>query len=243
MFVSRLLTQSFNFKPIGYAKTIFKQKAGTPRQPTLTNAPTVIDTTSYNTESTNLGPALEKLTDFSHCWIIFVFHKNDLSTHQITLPHNQSRKTAKPSLKTKVSPPRLNGEKVGIFASRTPHRPNPIGMSLCKIDKVRNGKLFLKNSDLLDGTPILDIKPYITAYDKPEKNIDIIEPEYVKTGNFKELTVEFDEQVLEKVSKLKFELFETKDEFMEVLSDVLQHDPRSVYRKTHTPEKLFSFAP
>ena len=65
-----------------------------------------------------------------------------------------------------MKPPRLNGGKVGVFASRSPHRPNPIGLSLAKIDDIRGSTLFLSGIDILDGTPIIDIKPYIPTYDR-----------------------------------------------------------------------------
>jgi hypothetical protein len=67
----------------------------------------------------------------------------------------------------KVKPPRMGGEKRGVFATRSPHRPCPIGLSLVKIDRVVNDTLHISGVDLVDGTPVLDIKPYIPAYDNP----------------------------------------------------------------------------
>ena len=82
--------------------------------------------------------------------IIFVFHKN---TNKV--------------VKAKVQPPRLDGAKVGVFASRSPHRPNPIGLTLAKLDAIVGNTLFLSGIDVLDGTPVLDVKPYVPDYDKP----------------------------------------------------------------------------
>ena len=70
-------------------------------------------------------------------------------------------------VKAKVKPPRMGGEKRGVFATRSPHRPCPIGLSLVKIDRVVNDTLHISGVDLVDGTPVLDIKPYIPAYDNP----------------------------------------------------------------------------
>ena len=69
--------------------------------------------------------------------------------------------------KAKVQPPRCGGEKRGVFATRSPHRPCPIGLSLVKIDRIVKDTIYLSGVDLVDGTPVLDIKPYIPAYDNP----------------------------------------------------------------------------
>lgn len=82
--------------------------------------------------------------------ILFHFHKND-STH----------------IRAKVSPPRLNGIKTGVFATRSPHRPSPIGLSLVKIDRVMDNTIYFSGVDMVDQTPVLDIKPYIPQYDSP----------------------------------------------------------------------------
>ncbi|KAL5007711.1 hypothetical protein ScPMuIL_016517 [Solemya velum] len=126
-------------EPIGYIKSPFQFKNGTPRQPTVcrqARGTLTIDRHVFN----NPEHSLEGLGEFSHIWIIFIFHKNNNAY-----------------TKAKVRPPRLNGQKVGLFASRSPYRPNPIGAT---ID--------LSGIDLLDGTPVLDVKPYIPEYDSPQ---------------------------------------------------------------------------
>jgi tRNA-Thr(GGU) m(6)t(6)A37 methyltransferase TsaA len=102
----------------------------------------------------DIKTALRRIEEFSHLWIIFVFHD-----------HGGNK--WKPSIR----PPRLGGsEKVGVLASRSPHRPNPIGISAVKIEKVdldaKGGpEIFVSGLDLIDGTPVLDIKPYIPYAD------------------------------------------------------------------------------
>lgn len=86
---------------------------------------------------------------------MFLFHKNTNKT-----------------VKAKVKPPRLDGAKVGVFASRSPHRPNPIGLTLAKLDAIVGNTLYLSAIDLLDGTPVLDIKPYVPDYDKPPNLVE-----------------------------------------------------------------------
>jgi tRNA (adenine37-N6)-methyltransferase len=68
-------------------------------------------------------------------------------------------------LKGKIKPPRLNGETRGVLATRTPHRPNPLGLSLCRVDSLQDRFLVLRGVDLVDGTPVLDIKPYVPFAD------------------------------------------------------------------------------
>ena len=93
----------------------------------------------------NFEQALSHLEGFSHVWLLFQFHKND-------------------HWKPMVRPPRGN-HKVGVFASRTPYRPNSIGMSCVRLGAIRGLRIDVHDHDLLDGTPILDIKPYIPYAD------------------------------------------------------------------------------
>lgn len=98
--------------------------------------------------------SLDGLASFSHCWLIFVFHANT----------NAHKDTS--SFKAKIRPPRMKGKSVGVFATRSPHRPNNIGLSTACIESVKNGCLLLSSIDLIDGTPILDVKPYVVGYDR-----------------------------------------------------------------------------
>ena len=134
----------FSFTPIGYLATPFPDKFGIPRQPRLA--------TQATGELKLLAPfdraeAVRGLEAFSHVWLTFVFH------------HTQGEWSPT------VRPPRLGGNKrVGVFASRSPFRPNPIGLSLVElagITTVDGIVLKFRGVDLVDGTPILDIKPYI----------------------------------------------------------------------------------
>ena len=142
---------TFEFRAIGTVRSPFKDKFGIPRQPGLVKeARGVIkinDDPDYKT-------ALRSLDEFSHIWVVFVFHEH-------------GGKKWKPSIR----PPRLGGNvKVGTLASRSPHRPNPIGISAVALERVdfdaKGGpELYVTGIDLLDGTPVLDIKPYIPYAD------------------------------------------------------------------------------
>lgn len=142
---------AITFKPIGIIRTEFPEKRAVPRQPAVCSKLTgyiELNKDVFN----NPEHSLDRLSDFSHLWIIYHFHKND--THA----------------KAKVAPPRLGGERVGIFSTRSPHRPCPIGLSLVEIDRIDVCRIYFRGTDMIDGTPILDIKPYIPRYDSPIRN-------------------------------------------------------------------------
>jgi len=91
---------------------------------------------------------IKELHQFEYVNILFLFHRNESCENSL-----------------KVQLPWLNGESIGVFASRTPHRPNPIGLSVAKVLKVEDNRIFLDSIDVFDGTPVLDIKPYMHALD------------------------------------------------------------------------------
>jgi len=138
------------FQPIGIIRSCFPEKFGIPRQPGLVKEATA---TLELLPPYDRIEALEGLEAFSHLWLIFVFHAS-------------LKETWKPT----VRPPRLGGNKrVGVFASRSMFRPNPIGLSVVELERVdttaEQPRIFLKGVDLLDGTPVLDIKPYLPYVD------------------------------------------------------------------------------
>lgn len=92
--------------------------------------------------------ALSDLAGFERIWVIFKFHLNQ-------------------TWRPKVAPPVITpvGRKVGVFASRSPHRPNPVGLSCVELVKIEKNRIYIKNFDMLDGTPVFDIKPYIPKAD------------------------------------------------------------------------------
>ncbi|NP_001089297.1 uncharacterized protein LOC734345 [Xenopus laevis] len=139
--------------PIGYIESCFMTKNGTPRQPSvcsLSRGCLRISKSVFN----NPEHSLIGLEQFSHVWIVFVFHKN-----------------GRLSCKAKVQPPRLNGAKTGVFSTRSPHRPNAIGLTLVRLEKVEGSTLYLSGIDIIHGTPVVDIKPYIPEYDSPQPTI------------------------------------------------------------------------
>ncbi|XP_034044380.1 tRNA (adenine(37)-N6)-methyltransferase [Thalassophryne amazonica] len=136
--------------PIGYMSSSFSVKNGTPRQPSIC-APSRAELRIQKSVFNNPEHALVGLEQYSHIWIIFLFHKNG---HM--------------SYKAKVKPPRLNGQRVGVYSTRSPHRPNALGLTLAKVDRIDGDTIHLSDVDMIAGTPVLDIKPYIPEYDSPQ---------------------------------------------------------------------------
>ncbi|MBM7059801.1 tRNA (N6-threonylcarbamoyladenosine(37)-N6)-methyltransferase TrmO [Pseudomonas sp. UL073] len=137
---------SYSVTPIGFVRSCFKEKFAIPRQPQLAPAARgVLELVA----PFDRAEAIEGLEQVSHVWLLFLFHQ---------------ALEDKPRLK--VRPPRLGGnQSMGVFATRATHRPNGIGQSVVRLDKVEPGRLWLSGIDLLDGTPVLDIKPYVPYAD------------------------------------------------------------------------------
>lgn len=139
---------SIELNPIGWLRADFHQKFGVPRQGSL--APNSRASVELAPEWKGRG-IFAGLSGFSHVWVISHLH---LSVN--------TRKRGK------VHPPRLQGAKIGIMASRSPHRPNPIGLTLAQIVKCEGDELILAGVDLVHDTPVLDLKPYLAEADRPE---------------------------------------------------------------------------
>lgn len=128
--------------PIGVVHSPFTEKMQAPRQP---NTPQAADGTVELYSGRDFEHALEDLTTFRYIWLIFWFDQSE-------------------GWRPKVLPPRSEKRR-GLFATRSPHRPNPIGMSLVELTGIDGLVLSVKGLDLLEGTPVLDIKPYIPYAD------------------------------------------------------------------------------
>ncbi|XP_068464095.1 uncharacterized protein [Phaseolus vulgaris] len=128
--------------PIGIVHSCFSTRNGTPRQPLL--VPLARACLVFNT--TRVPPAsLEGLEEYSHCWILYVFHLN-------TDLEKLWKHPSKSGFKAKVRVPRLKGGRKGVFATRSPHRPCPIGLTVAKVEAVQGNMVLLSGVDLVDGT-------------------------------------------------------------------------------------------
>lgn len=151
---------------LGLIQTPFMKRMGTPRQGGLvpsSRAFLELDSSKFAIE------LLDGLDQYSHCWLIFSFHANTDTHKNISGSSNSSgnihNKKKNFKQKTKIKPPRAPKEvgKVGMLATRSPHRVNPLGLSLVEVDyldKVKK-RLYFKGIDLVNGTPIYDVKPFV----------------------------------------------------------------------------------
>ena len=148
------MTTDLTLRPIAHIRSVFPSKFGIPRQSGLTET---LRSEIVFDEAFRSPQALRGLSDFSHLWIIWGFSENVESGWSPT-----------------VRPPRLGGnQRMGVFATRSPFRPNPLGLSSVKIEAIRTDPrsgtvISVWGADLMDGTPIYDIKPYIPADCHPD---------------------------------------------------------------------------
>lgn len=187
-------------EPIAYIKTDFKEKFGIPRQ--SGRAPALVGRIIFEKDF-GTDDAIRGLEDFSHIWLIFGFSQAQ-HNHNLT-----------------VRPPRLGGNtRMGVFATRSPFRPNSLGMSAIRLDKIEKDEngvntLVVSGIDMLDKTPIYDIKPYIPYADC----IKDAKGSYADEMCSHSLKVEIDDSVLSKIC------LDKRSAIIQCLSD----DPRPSY--------------
>lgn len=197
-------------KTIAKIKSGFPTKFGIPRQSNLIDG--IISKIIFEPEYRN-PDAIRGLEGFSHLWLIWKFSDS------------------KESNSLTVRPPRLGGNtRMGVFATRSPFRPNPIGLSCVRIVKIEQDKnlgpvIYVSSADLMDGTPIYDIKPYLPnidsipdakggfAQDVKDYSLEVIIPDYIKN--------KYDEK------------------YISVVTQILSNDPRPSYQ--NDPDRIYAF--
>lgn len=201
---------------IATVRTPFAQKFAIPRQPNLVTE--AIGHVEF-TGKFNDPNFLRQIEEFSHLWLLFLFHA-----------------TADQGWSPTVQPPRLGGkERVGVFASRSPFRPNPIGMSVVRNLGIEEGdnKLILRvgGVDMLDGTPIIDIKPYVVYAD----SLPDARSGFASTAPGHQCEVRFT-----KIASQKLPGLETLYPGLETLiRSVLSQDPRPAWRASKADDKQY----
>ncbi|TBU83490.1 tRNA (N6-threonylcarbamoyladenosine(37)-N6)-methyltransferase TrmO [Pseudomonas daroniae] len=202
---------SYQVSPIGYVRSCFKEKFAIPRQPQLAPAARGVLELCAPFDQ---GDALQGLEEVSHVWLLFLFHQ---------------ALEDKPRLK--VRPPRLGGNRaIGVFATRATHRPNGIGQSVVRLDRVESGRLWLSGIDLLDGTPVLDIKPYVPYADSvPDAHNHIAAQAPVR------IEVQWQDSALAQAREHGLRLNEP---LVELIEQCLAQDPRPAYQQPQ-PERRY----
>lgn len=195
-------------KPVAFYKGPFGSKFGIPRQSSLVEG---VEGRIVFTPEYRVREALRGIEGFSHLWLLWGFSAN---------------KEAKGEWQPTVRPPRLGGNTaMGVWATRSPYRPNPIGLSCVKLLRVEKLELVVGGADLMDGTPIFDIKPYVAyadcipdavsgfAAEAPGKKLDVFIPEELPLNEAQR----------------------------KVLEEVLALDPRPAYQEKPEKEYVMPF--
>ena len=198
-------------KTIATIRNDFTTKFGVPRQPGL--VPEVQSTIVFEPEY-RVAEALRGIEGYSHLWVIWRFHQAEREDWSPT-----------------VRPPRLGGNtRVGVFATRSPYRPNPIGLSVVRLEAVERDEqlgvvLRVSGADMVDGTPVLDIKPYLPYADC----VPDAAGGFTQTAEKRQVEVVCPERWLNAVPPEK----------RDALLGMLRQDPRPAYQ--HDPERVYGF--
>jgi len=171
--------------------------------------------------------AFDCIENFDYVWIIYVFHLN------------------KHFGKAKISPPKYEGKKLGVFATRSPHRYNPVGLTLAKIEKIEKNEILISSVDMISGTPVIDIKPY---HHLESLDIEKIKyPHWIKsqTSEDKKAFVEFSENSINNLKSIlenhKLIFYDKYEDIYELIKGVLEIDTHSKYTQNKKDTTLYAF--
>ena len=218
---------------IAHARNGFSQKFGIPRQ---SREDSCIETHIIFTPACRVREALRGIEDYSHLWLLWGFHK----AYPHPLPEGKGEEGdeamrqeagGKDSWSPTVRPPRLGGNKrMGVFATRSPFRPNPIGLTSVKLLRVEetsdNGLvLVVSGADLLDGTPIYDIKPYLVFSDSHPQ----------AQSGFAEATQDYRLEV--QIADDLLQAIQHQNCPWDAIQEILSQDPRPAYQ--NDPERVY----
>lgn len=210
--------KDYTIKPIARIRTDFADKFGIPRQAGL--VPELTARILFEPEYRDAN-AVKGLETYSHLWLIWQFS---------TVAEERAAHPEAPQWRPTVRPPRLGGNtRLGVFATRSPYRPNALGLSCVQLEKVAPSTpegpvIFVRGADLLDNTPIFDIKPYLPYVDAHPDAIG----GFTDTAKHYTLAVDFPPHLLKTIPAEK----------QAALLGVLRSDPRPAYQ--HDPQRVYS---
>ena len=221
---------TYTFNSIGTLISCFPEKFSSPRQGNLlelTRGKIVIKK-NFDMHS------FDGIENFTYIWVVYVFHLNQ------------------GFVGSKVIPPKYpgndNNKKLGIFATRTPHRYNPIGLTLCKFDKIKGREIFISCVDMITGTPILDIKPYhhLESVNVFAPNIKYAQWIY-NSCQAEKCKVEIKEKAIKNIEDIlkdkekELLFYDKKEDLIKLIQGVLEIDPHSKYTHKLEGNLLYGF--
>lgn len=210
---------TFSIEPIGVIRSPYQQKFAVPRQPGLVTA--AYAEIHLQGDYAN-ADSVRGLTEFSHIWVLFIFHE-----------------TVAAGWQPLVRPPRLGGNsRKGVFATRATYRPNGIGMSVVKLDSVQANDqgviIRVCGADWVNGTPVIDIKPYLPYAD----SIPHAGGGFADARPHTELTTVFSATAEQQLQLLQAQY----PELRLLISQVLNQDPRPAYKKVSHQQKVYGMS-
>ena len=213
---------------IAYARNGHTDKFGIPRQ---SREGSPIETRIVFEPEYAMPEALRGIEGFSHLWLVWGFSENERTKDE------DERKNWSPT----VRPPRLGGNKrMGVFATRSPFRPNPLGLSSVRLLRVERGELVVAGADLLDGTPIYDVKPYLSFSDShPDAKNGFAE----ETKDY-QLEVIFSQDITSKTTH-EYPLNDPSvpnEKILREIAYILAQDPRPAYQDDPDREYKIDYA-
>jgi tRNA-Thr(GGU) m(6)t(6)A37 methyltransferase TsaA len=207
--------ENTSLSPVAFAKTDFPQKFGIPKQPLMVEN---LYAELHFKKEFSRPEFFEGLEKGQAIWAIFLFHLHGSY------------------LKATIRPPALGGKvRHGIFSTRSPHRPNPIGLSLLIFENLTYEKtgaiMKVKGADFTDGTPILDIKPYLSDFDRPNE-LTLAPLHWAQKNQKAPLIIKWDELALNSLNNLAM------TEHKKLIEDILKLDPRPTSQRDQA-DKIF----
>jgi len=208
---------TFTFEAVGVIHSPYKEKFAVPRQPGLVPAAEAV---LELLPPYNQPEAVRGLEGYSHLWLVFIFNQ-----------------TMAQGWRPTVRPPRLGGnERMGVFATRSTFRPNPIGLSVVELDRIEHHRgavrLHLRGVDLVDGTPVLDIKPYIPYADSVPHASALI----AASAPNSQMAVDFSDAARQQLHHHQA----TYPRLQSLIEQVLAQDPRPAYRRLDDDPKEYA---
>lgn len=244
---------SFTIQPIGTLHSCFPEKFSVPRQGGLlskTKGKIVFDPKVIEPS------CIDGINEFEYFWVVYIFHLHtEFKGTKISPPKRDKNSVKKDNDKAIDLKDESNTEdnknkckeRLGIFATRTPHRLNPIGLTLVKLEKVENNEMYISGIDMVNGTPIVDIKPYHHLESLDMNSVKY--PNWIlnadKDVEIQRNKVEFSEQSLNSLKQYVDEdlldFYHSYEEIFDLIKDLLEIDPHSKYTKTKIGTLVYAF--
>lgn len=208
---------------MGHIESCFPEKFSVPRQGNLLELTRAKIVLNKNVDVSSF----DGIEQFDYIWVVYIFHLNT------------------GFVKSKISPPKYEGKKLGVFATRSPHRFNPIGLTLVKFEKIEKNEIHISSVDMISGTPVLDVKPYHHLESLDLNKIKY--PDWIKQQASEEkrasvtFTETFENNLKNILQNHKLTFYDNYNDLVGLIKGVLEIDPHSKYTQKKKDNVLYAF--